>query len=489
MVKLNDLTLRDGHQSLLATRLRTEDMIPVLELFDEAGFYALEVWGGATFDAPLRYLKEDPWERLRIIRENIRRTKLMMLLRGQNLVGYHHYPDDVVEKFVEKAYENGIDIFRVFDALNDFRNLLTSVKTAKRVGAEVQVSIVYTISPVHTMEYYVKLAEEAKGLDADTITIKDMAGILEPYTAYELVKEIKNATGLPINVHSHATAGFGPITLIKAAEAGADLLDVTISTMSMATSHPPAETIAYILKQKGMDPGVKIDVLLKIAEYFWNVRKKYKEYDYIYKGPIVDSRVIVHQIPGGMLSNLVSQLEQYKALDKLNEVLEEVPRVREDLGWPPLVTPLSQIVGTQAVMNVLLGERYKIVIKEVKDYVKGLYGRPPAPIKEWLVKKVLGDEKPIEGRPADYLEPMLPKIKKELSPDLVEKEEDYLTYALFPDEALKFFKHRKELKRKALSVFKVKLGDQVIDVNVDRIEGKYLVELQGQRLNVYPEEE
>jgi len=404
-------------------------------------------------------------------------------------VGYHHYPDDVVEKFVEKAYENGIDIFRVFDALNDFRNLLTSVKTAKRVGAEVQVSIVYTISPVHTMEYYVKLAEKAKGLDADTITIKDMAGILEPYTACELVKEIKNATGLPINVHSHATAGFGPITLIKAAEAGADLLDVTISTMSMATSHPPAETIAYILKQKGMDPGVKIDVLLKIAEYFWNVRKKYKEYDYIYKGPIVDSRVIVHQIPGGMLSNLVSQLEQYKALDKLNEVLEEVPRVREDLGWPPLVTPLSQIVGTQAVMNVLLGERYKIVIKEVKDYVKGLYGRPPAPIKEWLVKKVLGDEKPIEGRPADYLEPMLPKIKKELSPDLVEKEEDYLTYALFPDEALKFFKHRKELKRKALSVFKVKLGDQVIDVNVDRIEGKYLVELQGQRLNVYPEEE
>ncbi len=485
MVKLNDLTLRDAHQSLLATRLKTEDMIPVLELFDKAGFYALEMWGGATFDAPLRYLKEDPWERLRIIRANIRRPKLMMLLRGQNLVGYHHYPDDIVEKFVEKAYENGIDIFRIFDALNDYRNLITSVRTAKRVGAEVQICIVYTISPVHTLEYYRKLAEEAKALDADTITIKDMAGILEPYTAYELVKMIKNEVGLPVNVHSHATAGFGPITLIKAAEAGADLLDVAVSTMSMATSHPPAETIAYILKKKGMDPGVDINIVLKIAEYFWEVRKKYRKYDYIYKGPVVDARVIIHQIPGGMLSNLISQLEQYKALDKLEQVLEEVPRVREDLGWPPLVTPLSQIVGTQAVMNIILGERYKIIIKEVKDYVKGLYGRPPAPIKEWLVKKVLGDEKPIDVRPADLLEPMYEKIKKELPRDLVEKEEDYLTYALFPEEALEFFKYRKELREKALKEYNVRIGKKTITATIEETgEDSYSVKIGDQVFNL-----
>ncbi len=489
MVKLNDLTLRDGHQSLLATRLRIEDIVPVLELFDKAGFYALEVWGGATFDAPLRYLKEDPWERLRVIRENIKKTKLMMLLRGQNLVGYHHYPDDVVEKFVEKAYDNGIDVFRVFDALNDFRNLRTSVKTAKRVGAEVQVAIVYTISPVHTLEYYVKLAEEAKSLEADTITIKDMAGILEPYTAYKLVKEIKQVTGLPVNVHSHTTAGFAPITLIKAVEANADLLDVTISTMSMATSHPPAETIAYILKSNGMDPGVDMKILLRIAEYFFKVRKKYAEYDYIYKGPIVDSRVIIHQIPGGMLSNLVSQLEQYNALDKLEEVLEEVPRVREDLGWPPLVTPLSQIVGTQAVLNVLLGQRYKVVIKEVKDYVKGLYGKPPAPIKKWLVEKVLGKEKPITGRPADHLKPMLEEIKKKLPKELVEKEEDYLTYALFPDEALEFFKERRKRKEQMLSKYNAKINGNTLEASISRVnENRYEVIISENRILVDVEE-
>jgi len=467
MVKVIDLTLRDAHQSLLATRLRTEHMIPILDKIDEIGFYALEVWGGATFDAPLRFLREDPWIRLRAIRSRIKKTKLLMLLRGQNLVGYHHYPDDVCIKFVEKAYENGIDIFRIFDALNDLRNLKITVETAKKIGAEVQVCMVYTTSPVHTIDYYVNLAKDIASMEVNCITIKDMAGILTPYTAYELVKRIKSEVKIPVNVHSHTTGGFAPITLIKAVEAGADYIDCAVSSMSMHTSHPPAETIAVTLKNTPYDPKLNLKILFEVSKYFWEVRQKYKEYDYALKNPPVDVRVIEHQIPGGMYSNLIAQLREQKAEDKLDEVLDEVPRVREDFGWPPLVTPLSQIVGTQAVVNVLLGERYKVIIKEAKDYIKGLYGRPPAKINPEVVKLALGDEKPITCRPADLLKPILNEIKRKLPKELIEKEEDYLTYALFPENAMKFFKWRKRFKERKIEDYEVIVGGEKFKVKIE----------------------
>ena len=467
MVKVIDLTLRDAHQSLLATRLRTEHMIPILDKIDEIGFYALEVWGGATFDAPLRFLREDPWIRLRAIRSRIKKTKLLMLLRGQNLVGYHHYPDDVCIKFVEKAYENGIDIFRIFDALNDLRNLKVTVETAKKIGAEVQVCMVYTTSPVHTIDYYVNLAKDIASMEVNCITIKDMAGILTPYTAYELVKRIKSEVKIPVNVHSHTTGGFAPITLIKAVEAGADYIDCAVSSMSMHTSHPPAETIAVTLKNTPYDPKLNLKILFEVSKYFWEVRQKYKEYDYALKNPPVDVRVIEHQIPGGMYSNLIAQLREQKAEDKLDEVLDEVPRVREDFGWPPLVTPLSQIVGTQAVVNVLLGERYKVIIKEAKDYIKGLYGRPPAKINPEVVKLALRDEKPITCRPADLLKPILNEIKRKLPKELIEKEEDYLTYALFPENAMKFFKWRKRFKERKIEDYEVIVGGEKFKVKIE----------------------
>ncbi len=467
MVKIIDLTLRDAHQSLLATRLKTEDMIPILDKMDKIGFYAMEVWGGATFDAPLRFLREDPWERLRIIRSKVRRTKLLMLLRGQNLVGYHHYPDDVCIKFVEKAYENGIDVFRIFDALNDLRNLRVTVETAKKIGAEVQVCMVYTTSPVHTVDYYVNLAKEIASMEVDCITIKDMAGILKPYTAYELVKRIKREVKMPVNVHSHATAGFAPITLIKAVEAGADLIDCAVSSMSMHTSHPPAETIAVTLQGTPYDPKLDLKLLIEVSKYFWKVRQKYKEYDYALKNPPVDVRVIEHQIPGGMYSNLIAQLRDQNAEHRLDEVLEEVPRVREDFGWPPLVTPLSQIVGTQAVVNVLLGERYKVIIKEARDYIKGLYGRAPAKINPDVMKLALGNEKPITCRPADLLKPVLNEIKSKVPRDLIEKEEDYLTYAVFPETAMKYFKWRKKFRERKISEYEIVMRGRAFKVKVE----------------------
>lgn len=466
MVKIIDLTLRDAHQSLLATRMKTEDIIPILEVMDKIGFYALEMWGGATFDAPLRFLREDPWERLRIIRSKVKKTKLMMLLRGQNLVGYHHYPDDVCIKFVEKAFKNGIDIFRIFDALNDLRNLEVTVKTAKRLGAEVQVCMVYSTSPVHTIDYYVNLAKQISSMDVDCITIKDMAGILKPYVAYELVRRIKREVNLPIDIHSHTTAGFAPITLIKAVEAGADIIDCAVSSMSMHTSHPPAETITATFQGTPYDPKLNLQLLMKASRYFWNVRQKYREFDYALRNPPVDIRVIEHQIPGGMYSNLISQLREQKAEDKLSEVLEEVPRVRRDLGWPPLVTPLSQIVGTQAVVNVLFG-KYKVIIKEVKDYVKGLYGRPPSKIRDSLMKTILGDKPPISCRPADLLKPALNEIKKKLPESLIIKEEDYLTYALFPEVSIKYFKWRREYLKRKIDNFKVIVEGKSFKVTVE----------------------
>ncbi len=443
MVEIIDTTMRDAHQSLLATRFRTRDMLPIADIIDEAGFYSLEVWGGATFDATIRFLREDPWERLRLIRERVRRTKLQMLLRGQNLVGYHHYPDDVVEKFVELAFKNGIDIFRVFDALNDVRNMKTSIRKAKEVGALVQGAICYTISPVHTLEYYLKLTEELLSLEVDMITIKDMAGILEPHVAYELVTEIKKNFKVPVDVHTHATGGIAVATYLRCVEAGADYINTAISPLAFGTAQPGIQSVYYSLPPNKR-PKINMKIINKISAYLQEVLEE--KYAHLLNPRILlpNPNVLIHQVPGGMLSNLIAQLKEQNALDKLDKVLEEVPRVREDLGWPPLVTPLSQIVGTQAVLNVMLG-RYKVIAREVKDYVKGLYGRPPTPIKEDIKKLILGEEKEITVRPADLLEPMLDKCRKTVEEkSYLTKEEDILTYCLFPSQALEFFELRKK---------------------------------------------
>ncbi|ADG13068.1 oxaloacetate decarboxylase alpha subunit [Methanocaldococcus infernus ME] len=476
MVKIVDTTFRDAQQSLIATRMRTEDMLPIAEKMDEVGFFAMEVWGGATFDACIRYLNEDPWERLRALKKKIQNTPLMMLLRGQNLVGYRHYPDDIVEKFVIKAYENGIDIFRIFDALNDIRNMETAIKTAKRIGAEVQGTICYTISPVHTIEGYIELAKKLEELGCDYIAIKDMAGLLTPYEGYELVKRLKEEVSLPIDIHSHCTSGLAPMTYLKAVEAGADIIDCAISPFAMGTSHPPTETMVVAFKGTKYDTGLDLKLLNEIRDYFIKIREKYK----LLISPhsqIVDARVLVYQIPGGMLSNLISQLKEQGALDKFEEVLKEVPRVRKDLGYPPLVTPTSQIVGTQAVLNVLTEERYKIITNEVANYVKGLYGKPPAPINPELLKRVLDEgEKPITCRPADLLKPEWEKVKKEAEEKgIVKKEEDILTYALFPQIAVKFL--RGELKAEPIP--KEKKIEKLLEIPTE-----YIVEVDGERFEV-----
>ncbi|MEM4718283.1 MAG: pyruvate carboxylase subunit B [Desulfurococcaceae archaeon] len=441
MVEIVDLTLRDAHQSLIATRLRTEDMIPILDKIDKAGFYAIEMWGGATFDVMIRYLREDPWDRLRIIRERVSRPKLMMLLRGQNLVGYRHYPDDLVEKFVEYSFKNGIDIFRVFDALNDVRNMRTSIKKARSLGAIVQGTITYTISPVHTLEYYLKLIDELVSLDVDHITIKDMAGILDPYTCYNLVKAIKEQYRIPVDVHSHFTGGMAVATYIKAVEAGVDFIDTVISPLAFGTSHPSIQTMYFALPSERR-PGLDMYIIREISDYLGKILfTKYKDLLDI-RVFMPDPNVLEHQIPGGMISNFKAQLKQVGAEDKLSEVLEEVKRVRGDLGWPPLVTPASQIVGAQAVLNVLYG-RYQVVAKETYSYVKGLYGKPPAEIKRDVIKQVLKGEYPIDSRPADLLEPVYEKCRNEvMEKGFYTKEEDVITYCLFPEVASEFFKLR-----------------------------------------------
>ena len=469
-VKIVDLTLRDAHQSLMATRLRTRDMIPILETFDEAGIYCFEVWGGATFDACIRYLNENPWERLKEIRKRLKNSLISMLLRGQNLVGYRHYPDDVVEKFIRKTAEYGMDVFRIFDALNDVRNLVTSIKVAKRCDAHVQGTICYTISPVHTIEKYVEIANELAVLEVDSICIKDMAGLLSPKMAYTLVRTLKKEVGLPIDVHSHYTSGMASMALLKAVEAGAKMIDTVISPLSLGTSHPPTESIVYALEELGYETGVKLDVLLEVREYFMKIREKYQGY-IDWRSTIPDANVLVYQIPGGMFSNLIAQLKEYNALDKLPEVLKEVPKVREDLGYVPLVTPTSQIVGVQAVLNVITGERYKVVTKETKDLVKGMYGRTPAPIKEEIRKKILGDEKPIECRPADLLEPEFEKRRQELIEMGLENpsDEDVLIYALFPQTGLKFLKG--EAKEEPIPV-------------AGKVEGTFEVEIEGEKMKI-----
>jgi pyruvate/oxaloacetate carboxyltransferase len=420
-------------------------MLPIAEKIDQVGFFSLEVWGGATFDVCIRYLTEDPWDRVRSLKEHVQKTPLQMLLRGQNIVGYKNYPDDVLIKFIEKAAEVGIDIFRIFDAVNDTRNLETSIKTVKRIGAHAQGSVCYTISPVHTTEHYVEIANRLAELGCDSICIKDMAGMLAPKDAYALVSALKKEVGLPVHLHCHSTSGMALMTYLRACDAGVDIIDTAFSSLASGTSQPPVETVVAAFKDMPYDPRLDMELLMEISEYFGDLREKY--YDPIHlidpMAERVDASILVHQIPGGMFSNLISQLKEQNAMDRLQEVLEEVPRVRKDLGYPPLVTPTSQLVGTQAVFNVLSGERYKIIPKEVKDYVRGFYGRPPALIDEKIKKKIIGDEEVITCRPADLLEPMLKSIPEEAR-RLFEKEEDAITYALFPKTAMEFFKKRKQ---------------------------------------------
>ena len=443
-VKITDTTFRDAHQSLIATRMRTDTMLPIAEKMDQVGFFSLEAWGGATFDVAIRFLNENPWERIRQLKRHVKRTPLQMLLRGQNVVGYRNYPDDVVAKFVEKAAENGIDVFRVFDALNDIRNMEVAIRSVKKAGKHAQGTISYTISPVHTVEHFVEFAKELAELECDSICIKDMAGMLAPQPAYELISALKKEVGLPIHLHSHSTSGMVMMTYFRSCEAGVDILDTAFSPLAWGTSQPPVESVVAALKGTQFDTGLDSELLNEIAQYFRELREKY--YDPLKlidaKSERVDASIIVHQIPGGMFSNLLEQLREQKALDKLGDVLEEVPKVRKELGYPPLVTPTSQLVGIQAVFNVISGKRYSIVPKEIKDYVKGFYGKPPAPIDPKIKRKIIGDEQPITVRPADLLEPALDKIPEDVKP-YIENEEDKLTYVLFPKAAMDFFIKRK----------------------------------------------
>lgn len=439
-VKFTETALRDAHQSLLATRMRTRDMLPIAEEMDKIGYYSVEAWGGATFDTCIRYLNEDPWERLRELKSEFNKTPIQMLLRGQNLVGYKHYPDDIVTKFVEKSYENGVDIFRVFDALNDIRNMKQTIKVAKDQGAHVQGTISFTISPVHTLDDFVNLAKDLEALDCDSVAIKDMAGLINPSTAYELVSRLKEETDLLVNLHCHCTSGMTPISYYAACEAGVDILDTAISPLAWGTSQPPTESMVAALQGTPYDTGLNLTALNNIKKYFEQIREKYAALI----DPIterVDTDVLLYQIPGGMLSNLISQLKEQNALDRYNDVLDEMPRVREDMGFPPLVTPTSQIVGIQAVMNVLGGERYKTVSNEVKEYMKGNYGKPPAKVNEEIASKIIGDEEVITCRPADLLEPEFDKYKSEgIEKGFVKSDEDALTYALYPAVAPTFLK-------------------------------------------------
>jgi len=475
-VKLTDTTLRDAHQSLIATRMRTRDMLPIVEKMDEIGFFSLEVWGGATFDSSIRYLNEDPWDRLRALKKTIKKTPLQMLLRGQNLVGYRHYSDDIVVKFVEHAAESGIDIFRIFDAVNDVRNMEVSIKTAKRVGAHVQGTVCYTISPVHPIPLYVKMAKELEEMGCDSLCIKDMAGLISPKNAYDLVKALKEEISIPVDLHSHCTSGMAPMSYLFACEAGVDILDTAFSPFAWGTSQPPTETMVAALRGTPYETGLDLILLTEIKKYFEDIKEKYRGI----LDPIserIDTNVLKYQIPGGMLSNLVSQLKEQNALDKYEAVLAEMPRVREELGYPPLVTPTSQIVGTQAVLNVLMGERYKVVPKEVRDYVKGLYGRTPAPISKEIIAKILGDDKPITVRPADLLPPELERVTKEAQElGIVKKPEDILTYALYPAIAPKFL--RGETKEEILEMPKPGNG-KVIPVPTE-----FRVEVDGDEFNV-----
>lgn len=441
-IEFTETVLRDAHQSLMATRMKYEDMQPVLSLIDKAGYRAVECWGGATFDSCIRFLDEDPWERLRNIKKNLKNTKTQMLLRGQNLLGYKNYPDDIVEKFIKLSVKNGIDIIRIFDALNDIRNLETAIKATKSAGAEAQVAICYTTSEVHTISYFANLCQIVEKFGADSICIKDMAGVLTPFESYELVRQIRKMTNIPLELHTHETTGMGSLAYLKAIEAGVDIIDTAISPFSGGTSQPATETMYMVVKEFGYETDLNIDVLEEIADYFKKVKYKYIEEEVL---PVqmleTDPKGLIYQVPGGMLSNLYTQLKDLNQLDKYEEVLKEIPKVRKDLGYPPLVTPMSQMVGTQAAFNVISKERYKIVLNEVNDYLKGLYGMSPIEIDEDFRRSIIKDEKVIEDRPANHLEDGFEKAKEEIS-TLAKCDEDVLTYALFPKVGREFLEKK-----------------------------------------------
>ncbi len=446
-VKITETVLRDSHQSLIATRMTTEEMLPILAAMDKVGYHSLEAWGGATFDSCLRFLNEDPWERLRKIRDNVKNTKLQMLFRGQNILGYRHYSDDVVAYFVQKSIANGIDIIRIFDALNDPRNLKTAIDATIKEGGHVQAAFSYTTGPVYTLDYYKQYSKQLEEMGANSICIKDMAGLLKPYDAYDLVKAIKDTVSIPVQLHTHYTSGLASMTLLKAIEAGVDVVDTAISPMAMGTSQPPTESLVATLAGTEYDTGIQLSDLDTITKYFTPLREKYLTSGQLNpKALKVDVNALIYQVPGGMLSNLMSQLKQAGKEDKLTEVLEEVPRVRADVGYPPLVTPSSQIVGTQAVFNVLTGERYKTVTKEFKGIVRGDYGKTPVEIDADFAKKIIGDEQRITHRPADDIPPELETLRAKIPAGYLEQDEDILSYALFEQVALKFFEHRKNQK-------------------------------------------
>lgn len=445
-VKVTETVLRDAHQSLIATRMTLDDMLPILGKMDKVGFYSAEVWGGATFDSCLRFLDEDPWERLRIIRREMPNTKLQMLFRGQNMLGYRHYADDVLEYFVQKSVANGIDIIRIFDALNDIRNLETAIKAAKKEKAHAQVAISYTLGDVFTDEYYVNYVKQCVEAGADSICIKDMAALLTPYKTAQLTKAIKSAVDIPVQLHTHYTSGLASMCLLKGIEAGADVIDTAMSPLALGTSHAPTESMVAALQGTEYDTGLDLVLLNEIRDYFMTLREKYIKSGLLDpKMLATDANALIYQVPGGMLSNLLSQLKQAGKEDQLTEVLQEVPRVRADSGMPPLVTPTSQIVGTQAVFNVIMGERYKMVTKEFKGLVRGEYGKTPVKIDPKFRKRIIGDAEPIDCRPADLLEPELDKLRAECA-DWTEQEEDVLSYAQFGQVATKFFENRRNKK-------------------------------------------
>jgi len=480
-VKITDTTLRDAHQSLMATRLRTADILPIAEELDRVGFFSLECWGGATFDACIRFLNEDPWERLRTFKAHIPKTPLQMLLRGQNLVGYRHYADDVVEEFVRLAIKNGVGIFRIFDALNDIRNMITAINAVKKGRAHVQGTICYTVSPVHTLENFVQMAVELEEIGCDSICVKDMAGLITPKAASDLIRALKKAVRLPLSLHSHCTSGVAPFSYEAAVQAGVDILDTAMGPFSGGTSQPPTESVVAALKDTEFDTGLDLELLAGVSAHFTALREKYQSLlDPIAQRP--DINVLLHQIPGGMLSNLLSQLKEQNKVEKYQEVLKEIPRVRQDLGFPPLVTPTSQIVGMQAVLNVLTGERYARVSNEVKEYCLGFYGKTPGPIDPQIKKKIIGKEKPIESRPADLIKPQLNDLKKEAQRmGILKKEEDLITYALYPNVAPKFL--RGEVKEEVLPA-----AEPVSTQAPKPISSEFQVDVDGELFNVriYP---
>ena len=484
---ITDVVLRDAHQSLFATRLRLDDMLPIAGKLDQVGFWSLESWGGATFDACIRYLGEDPWERIRELKKAMPKTPQQMLLRGQNLLGYRHYADDVVDRFVERAAVNGVDVFRVFDAMNDMRNIERAIQAVVKQGKHAQGTIAYTVSPVHTLQMWLDQARRIEDMGAHSIAIKDMAGLLRPYVAYELVSKLKQSLSIPVQMHCHATTGLSTATILKAAEAGIDNVDAAISSMSMTYGHSPTEAIVAMLEGTGRDTGLDLHLLEEIAACFREVRKKYAKFEGSLRG--VDSRILVAQVPGGMLTNMESQLREQNAADRFDEVLAEIPKVREDLGFIPLVTPTSQIVGTQAVLNVLAGERYKVLSKETSGVLRGEYGEAPAPFNSELQQRALDGDEPVTCRPADLLEPEMARLSKEIDELAGEQgfrlqageqhTDDVLTYALFPQIGLKFLKHRGDA-----SAFEPAPGGAEPAPTTDAGEEIYTVTVEGREFTV-----